>query len=551
MRRKTTTALSLAALLIAGTATACRTTADPDPGTAKGTEGTATGSATGSGSEVDSVTLPASLTAQKLRWKPCPAPSVLQGADRRPGKLPDGTAWQCTTMKVPLDYAKPDGETIDLALIRAEAKPKTESKGRIGSLVFNFGGPGSSGVASLPQFAADEYMKLHERYDLVSFDPRGIGNSGGVRCLDDKALERWLAADSTPDDATELGQLRTRSKAFIQACEKNSSRILPHVDTVSAARDMDLMRQLLGDRRLNYFGISYGTELGGVYAHLFPENVGRTVLDAVVDPTQDDAAVALSQAKGFQLALENFMKDCAKEPDCPTGSGPAARKNTDAGIRKITALLKRLDSKPLKAGEDGGELTQAEALTGMAAALYGKETWVMLKSGLRDAMKKNGDGRWLQFLADFYNGRDKNGRYNNLQSAYTAVICADSSDRYTEQDVLDRLPQFRDASPVFGESMAWTLLTCSGWKVREGSSRTVEVSAKGAEPIVVIGTTGDPATPYEGARRMAEQLGEGVGVEVAYKGEGHGAYPGSDCVTDAVDGYLLDGKVPADGTVCS
>ncbi|MFI6340831.1 alpha/beta hydrolase [Streptomyces sp. NPDC050535] len=532
MRLQTASALSLTALLLAGTTTACRTDQD----------------AAGSGLAA----LPASLTGQKLSWKACPAPSVLQGTDEKPQPLEDGTVWQCTTMQAPLDYADPEGEKIALALVRARAKPVKKTKGapktRIGSLVFNFGGPGGSGVATLPQYAED-YLKLHERYDLVSFDPRGVGDSQGVRCLDDKALQSWFATDSSPDDATEARQYREGWRKFARGCARNSGKVLPHVDTVSAARDMDLMRQVLGDRRLNYLGISYGTELGAVYAHLFPRRVGRTVFDAVVDPTKNDAAGALGQARGFQLALENFMKECAEVRDCPTGAGAEARKDTTAGTRKIAALLERIDRKPLRT-DDGSGLTQAEAATGIMAALYGKATWGFLKAGLHDALVK-GDGEWLQLLADGYYSRDDNGHYSNLHAANTAVICADSSDRYTERDIRGRLPRFRKASPLFGESMAWSLLNCADWKVGPGSSPTVEAGAKGAAPIVVVGTTGDPATPYEGAHRMAEELGEDVGVEVTYRGDGHGAYPGSACVTAAVNGYLLNGKVPADGTVCS
>ncbi|MFE6484904.1 alpha/beta hydrolase [Streptomyces sp. NPDC057757] len=532
MRLQTASALSLTALLLAGTTTACRT----DPIDAGGAP----------------AVLPASLTGQKLSWKACPAPSVMQGTDEQPQPFEDGTAWQCATMRAPLDYADPEGEKISLALIRARAEPAATKKGapprRLGSLVFNFGGPGGSGVATLPQYAQD-YPHLHERYDLVSFDPRGVGDSEGVRCLDDKALQSWFATDSSPDDAAEARRYRQGWRDFARACAKNSATVLPHVDTVSAARDMDLMRQVLGDRRLNYLGISYGSELGAVYAHLFPRRVGRTVLDAVVDPTQDDGAGALGQAHGFQLALENFMKECAEARDCPTGSGAEARKDPAEGTRKITALLQRIDRKPLRT-DDGSTLTQAEATTGIMAALYSKGTWGFLKVGLADAMTK-GDGEWLQLMSDGYYSRDDHGRYSNLHAANTAVLCADSSDRYSERDIRARLPRFREASPVFGESMAWALLNCADWKVRPGSSPTVEAGAKGAAPIVVIGTTGDPATPYEGARRMAGQLGEGVGINVTYRGDGHGAYPGSACVTAAVNGYLLNGKVPADGTVCS
>lgn len=223
------------------------------------------------------------LASQKLTWTPCPAPSTAQGGGKAPSPLPGGTRWECASMRVPLDYAKPKGETIQLALIRARAKNQDQ---RIGSLIFNFGGPGASGVATLPAFGT-AYDKLRARYDLVSFDPRGVGRSDGVECETDKQLDARYEADGTPDTSAEVDTFVKDTKTYAQACEKNSGKQLPHVGTTDAARDMDLMRQVLGDKKLHYFGISYGTELGGVYAHLFPKNVGRAVLDAVVDPTQD------------------------------------------------------------------------------------------------------------------------------------------------------------------------------------------------------------------------------------------------------------------------
>ncbi|KIZ17537.1 alpha/beta hydrolase [Streptomyces natalensis] len=479
--------------------------------------------------------LPTSLTGQKLSWKQCAAPTSAQGG----GKAPGGE-WECATLKAPLDYVKPGGETIGLALIRAKAKDQGH---RIGSLVFNFGGPGGSGITTLPGLAKD-YDTLHSRYDLVSFDPRGVGASAGVKCLGDKETDAASAVDGSPDDDAELKAATTANKKYVEACQRNSGKTLPHVDTVSAARDMDLMREVLGDKKLNYFGISYGTQLGGVYAHLFPHNVGRSVLDAVVDPAKDPLQSALGQAKGFQLALNNYMKDCAtKGSGCPTGKGGAE------GNQKLAALLKKLDKHPLPT-KGGRKLTQDQALTGIGAALYNKENWDTLTIGLGEAMKL-GQGNVLLALADSYSGRDEQGRYSNSNAANRAISCVDTKRRYTADDVKAKLPEFRKASPVFGESMAWGLTGCTDWPVTGKSDKT-EVSAKGSAPIVVIGNTGDPATPYEGARKMARELGDGVGIELTLNGEGHGGYnTGNPCLKKAVDGYLLDGKVPAAGTTCS
>ncbi|SPE57985.1 Carboxylesterase A precursor [Streptomyces netropsis] len=466
-----------------------------------------------------------------LRWQKCSAPTAIQGGD---GKAP-GRAWECAKLPVPLDYAKPDGEKIDLALIRIKAK---DTSRRIGSLVFNFGGPGGSGVATLPGFA-DSYDKLRGRYDLVSFDPRGVGESAGVRCQSDAELDAAAQLDFTPDDDAELRTALASNKAYVDACRRNSAKVLPHVTTTNTARDLDRLRAALGDAKLHYFGISYGTELGGVYAHLFPKKVGRAVLDAVVDPTQDPVGGGLGQTKGFQLALGNYLKDCASQgaPGCPTQD-------------QITDLLKKLDAKPLPTSQGGRRLTQDEAVNGIAAALYSKETWKYLTAGLQEAMGK-GTGDTLLLLFDSLAGRNPDGRYSNLQAANRAISCADAEQRYTVDDVKANLAEFRKASPVFGESAAWSLLGCSDWPVK-GQWKSPDVRAEGAAPIVVIGNTGDPATPYEGARKMARQLGEGVGIEVTYRGEGHGAYnSGNACMTRAVDGYLLDGKVPAAGLSCS
>ncbi|MER5752448.1 alpha/beta hydrolase [Streptomyces sp. NPDC002088] len=480
------------------------------------------------------------LTAQKLSWEDCPAPSQAEGGGDAPSPLPDGDEWQCATMKAPLDWNDPKGDTIKIALIRAKASG-AESK-RIGSLVFNFGGPGGSGVTALPAFGED-YTALRTRYDLVSFDPRGVGRSAGVKCENDQQLDQYFQQDATPDDAAERTEFLDNTKQFNAACEKNSKKMLPHVRTTDAARDMDLMRQVLGDDKLHYFGISYGTELGGVYAHLFPKNVGRAVFDAVVDPTQTAEQGSLGQAKGFQLALDNFAEDCtSKVEDCPIGDTAQDVKD------RIAALLKSLDKKPIP-GILPRELTQTAATNGIAQALYSKDFWEYLTEGLEEAYA--GDGKVLMLLSDSMNGRSANGEYSNLAAANVSINCADDKPRYTVDYVEGKLPEFRAASALFGDFLAWGMVNCTDWPVA-GAADHPDVRAPGAAPILVVGNTGDPATPYAGARRMVDALGKGVGVELTYKGQGHGAYDSKNkCVQSAVNGYLLDGKVPAAGTVCS
>ncbi|MGW0459641.1 alpha/beta hydrolase [Streptomyces tendae] len=485
------------------------------------------------------------LRNQSLAWKDCPAPAPVQGGGEAPGALPDGTRWQCATLRTPLDWKNPSGESMDLALIRARAAGDPDE--RIGSLLFNFGGPGGSGVATLPGLAAD-YEKLRTRYDLVSFDPRGVGNSAGVRCLD-AGLPGEDEIDNTPDDGgDETNALVRFNRETAAACEKNSGDVLPYVGTTQAAQDMDLMRQVLGDEKLHYFGISYGTELGGVYAHLFPEHVGRAVLDGVVDPTHDLMEEALAQAGGFQLAFEHFAAWCARQ-GCTLGE------DAEDIVDLVVGLEAALDDTPLTTPDDG-ELDGDGLVDAISGALYRQDYWPALRVGLEAAADDNGEV--LHDLAEALGQHGRGGdtddgtatEESNEDDAFRAITCDDSSNRYTVADVESRLPDFLEASPLFGPGLAWSALSCDGWPV-PGAARHPEVGAPGAAPVLLVGNTGDPATPYEGAARMAQRLGEKVGVELTYEGEGHGAYDsGNACVQDTVDAYLLNGTLPKPGTVC-
>ncbi|MEU8809691.1 alpha/beta hydrolase [Streptomyces violaceoruber] len=466
--------------------------------------------------------VPEALASQTLDWARC------EGSDDAPA--PDGD-WRCATLKAPLDWSDPDGETIDLALIRSRAS----GDDRIGSLLFNFGGPGASGVSTMPSYA-DTVSSLHERYDLVSWDPRGVAASEGVRCRTDEAIEAAESVDSTPDSPAEEQAYLKDAADFGRGCEKAAGKLMEHVSTTDTARDMDLMRHVLGDERMHYFGISYGTELGGVYAHLFPEHVGRVILDAVVDPGADTMGHAENQARGFQRALDDYLESTGQEPE--------------QGSRKIAGLLERLDAEPLPTSSPGRELTQTLAFTGIVLPLYSESGWPALTSALKAA--EEGDGSELLALADGYNERDPSGRYGTTTHSQRVISCLDDKQRPTVEETKKLLPRFEKVSPVFGAFLGWdTAGWCHDWPVA-GQHETAEVSAPDADPVLVVGNTGDPATPYEGARRMADELGKDVGVVLTWQGEGHGAYGnGSDCVDSAVDAYLLKGTVPKDGKVCS
>ncbi|MET8220647.1 alpha/beta hydrolase [Streptomyces hirsutus] len=442
-----------------------------------------------------------------------------------------GEEWQCGTLRVPLDWSEPDGGTIGLALIRAKAT----GDDRLGSLLFNFGGPGGSGVSMMPSYATTA-SKLRERYDLVSWDPRGVAASEGIRCRDDEEIQAAESVDSTPDTPAEEQAYLADAADFGKGCQESAGKLLAHVSTTDTARDMDRIRQALGDDRLTYFGISYGTELGGVYAHLFPKRVGRLTLDAVVDPSADTVGHAENQTRGFQRALDNYLKSTGRDPG--------------QGSREIAELLDRIDAEPLPTSSKGRELTQSLALTGIVLPLYSKDGWPVLTSALEAA--EEGDGSELLALADGYNERDASGKYGTTTHSQRAISCLDDKQRMTAAQTEELLPEFERISPVFGPFLGWdTAGWCHDWPV-PGQHDTPEVSAPGAAPVLVIGNTGDPATPYEGARRMADELGEGVGIVLTWEGEGHGAYgSGSDCVDSTVNAYLLDGTVPKDGKVCS
>ncbi|MFK3731051.1 alpha/beta hydrolase [Streptomyces sp. NPDC088090] len=507
--RRCLTVLAVGGLLVTGCADTGTGTASPGSPSSPSSPGSPSSPASASASGRS----PA-LASQRLDWKRC------EGA---------GDEWRCATVKVPRDHAKPDGATLPVALIRKEA---TDRKRRIGSLLFNFGGPGASGVDTLPQLSG-EYASLGRRYDLVGFDPRGVGRSSGVVCRDDAEQAAAEARiDTTPDTPAEEAAYLEDAADFGAGCARRSGAVIPYTTTSATARDMDLVRQVLGDEKLHYFGISYGTQLGGAYAHLFPGRVGRLVLDAVVDPTADTAGHARHQTVGFQRALDNYLRSTGQEPG--------------AGSARIARLLARLDAAPLAVGDR--RLTEGLATTGIAVTLYAESGWPLLTQAL--AAAEGGDGGPLLRLADAYNDRDERGRYATRSHSQRAISCADSNERPTAAEAKALLPEFRRLSPVFGAFLAWdTAGWCAGWPV-EGEARTPAASAPGAAPVLVVGTTGDPATPYEGAERMARELGEGVGILVTNKGEGHGAYGTSACVTRTVDAYLLDGKVPAYGTTC-
>ncbi|MEU6408385.1 alpha/beta hydrolase [Microbispora sp. NPDC046933] len=439
------------------------------------------------------------------------------------------SGFECATLQVPLDYAKPEGKKIGIALVRLRA---TDQSRRLGSLVFNFGGPGGSGITTLIN-AAHAFSTLNSRYDLVSFDPRGVERSSGVRCLNTPQMDQYMSREPSEDVATETKLV----KGFAQACERNAGWILPYVGTVNAARDMESLRAALGDPRLNFFGFSYGTHLGAVYATQYPKKVGRMVLDSAVDPSISMLDMAKTQALGFQKAYEDYLADCAKtRTSCPLGADAAAANAT---------VLKLLDTLARTPGKVGSRtVTDDVARVGITQALYSKLTWPLLTEALDEGRKGKLDG--LLALADQYGGRQPNGTYSTLQFSLPAVLCVDSTDRPSVAQAEELARRLRKRSPIFAPT-AISAGSCSVWPVR-GDDAARHVDATGSGPILVVGVTNDPATPYQWAPRLADQLR--TGVLLTLNGEGHGAYGQNQCIDDKVDAYLLEGTVPAKGTRC-
>ncbi|WP_328789268.1 MULTISPECIES: alpha/beta hydrolase [unclassified Streptomyces] len=479
--------------------------------------------------------------AQRVRWGACPEKPV-------PAEM------RCAVVEVPLDYAAPGKGTVKLALGRL---PATDPDRRIGSLLINFGGPGAPGLAGL---AADPkaFADLGERYDLIGFDPRGVGHSDPVSC----GGARDTAGDPGADTATALAALRDE----VKRCERNSGPVLAHMGTVDVARDMDVMRRVLGDEKLNFLGFSYGSRLGAVYAALFPRDTGRMVLDGVDTLTEPLMEQALVSARGQQRALDNFLTWCAHQSGCVYGT------NTRTAREKVAALVERADTEPL-VGDDGTEVGGLVIVLAIGQALYSPSTWPALAKALAQAEREHDPAGMLALLglsADPTDPTDPTDPpeptepaqaggsdpvpADNLAAALAAVTCADDPDRSIEKsspaalekEINDRAEEFLEVSKVFGVPQLLSVLTCYGRPV--GTDFIRKIDHPGAPPMLLVGTRGDPATPYEWTEETAERLGSAVIVD--HKGEGHTGYSSSRCVQEYADDFLLYGRLPSGTRSC-
>ena len=456
--------------------------------------------------------------AQQLEWSECS----------------DG--FECSSFSAPIDYANPADGAMQISVIR-----KLATGTALGSLVLNPGGPGGSGIeyTTYAEYVVSD--TLRENFDIVGFDPRGVGFSTPVECLDDEQTEEYIALDGSPDDQTEIDQAQAMSELFAQSCAINSPDTYKFLDTISAARDVDILRALLGDEKLNWLGKSYGTFLGATYADLFPDRVGRMLLDGAIDPTLTNEKLSYGQALGFELALTRFVDDCVTKSDCPLSASGAA------GVSEVGDLLIELDANPITL-DDGRLFTQAMGTLGVVGSLYDKQYgWPELRTNLGLAF--DGDFSGLASSVDFYTGRQSDGSYkDNSNDAIAAVNCLDRPDRATTEETAALASEWKKVAPNFGEYLAWSNISCSYWQA-EATGVPKEITAPGTPTILVVVTVNDPATPYAWSQALAAQLSNAVLLTL--DGDGHTAYyQGSKCIDEIVDNFYLTGEAE-DGITCT
>jgi pimeloyl-ACP methyl ester carboxylesterase len=436
---------------------------------------------------------------------------------------------------VPISYDEPQGATLPLFLVRVVMAGQTD---RIGSLMVNPGGPGASGADAAIGLALTLPTEVLSRFDIVGFDPRGVGLSTPVECLSDDMKERLVAAEPRPTTDQQLDDAFTRAREVANACAGKYGDALGTFNTVDTARDMERLRQALGDEQLSYLGYSYGTTLGSTYAELFPDKVRALVLDAAIDPDTDPKTDAEESAKGLEAGFDAFAANCVGLiAGCPVGQNPR---------QFVQDLLAQAAQTPIPSSEQGEtrQATPGVIVTAVTSALYDTDSWPQLAQAL--AAGQRGDATGLFSLADSYAGRLEDGTYSNLLDANLAVNCADTQATYKESEIRTLAADWNAKYPIFGAGSAVRLYDCSVWK----ADRTPlpKRDAPGSKAILVVGNSGDPVTPLPGAQDLADELDNGV--LLVWQGQGHTAYPKTDCVTAAVDTYLINLAPPTDGLTC-
>lgn len=466
-----------------------------------------------------------------IDWKACPSTDLI--ASGNPELL-------CATITVPRDYLTPDGPTIDLAVALL---PAADQAHKVGPLLLNFGGPGASGINILAESGRGVVpAEIGNRFDLVTWDPRGVNRSAPVKCLSDSEMDEWAATPGIPNrpTATDWTAALSQAQWFADKCKAGTGEMLAYIGTTASARDMESIRAGLGVETLDYLGFSYGTALGAVYATLFPTSTGRLVLDGAVDMAPTDASQYGEQGVSLQGALGRLFAWCDADTACPFGKGHSRA--------AFDALMKRLDKQPIVL-EDGRSLNATLAWTGVVMTLYNRDYWDYAVQGLAGASE--GDGYLLSLLADAYNDRAEDGSYkSNLMQAFPAISCIDSPTTPSIARYKSIYETFVSKAPDFAAGQASGGLLCGVWPYTNADPLPAVVNGAGAAPILVVGTTGDPATPYAWAERMADLLDSGH--LLTYVGEGHTGVGGkSACIDDAAITFLVSGTLPPEGTRCN
>jgi pimeloyl-ACP methyl ester carboxylesterase len=448
-----------------------------------------------------------------------------------------GSGFECATASAPVSWDDPEAGSIELALSRVVARGE-----KVGSLLVNPGGPGGSGVDFLQSAIGTLGEPLKQSFDIVGFDPRGVGASTPVTCFDDARKDESLSKDFDLETDEGIEAARAEARAWAEACAENTGELLGNVDTQSAARDMDMLRAVLGDEQLNFLGYSYGTQLGATYAGMFPDRAGRLVLDGGIDLTLSAEETSKGQAVGFENALRAYVQDClADAGNCPLEG------SVEQGMQQVRRVLDNAFERPYPTSSDR-KVTQTLAFYGVAVTLYDEASWPVLTQALDEVIAK-GTGDVLLYLADFYNDRNADGTFaTNSAEAFRAVGCLD--DRVTDDvdEMRAQVAEIEEIAPTVGKFFGYGGIACADWPHPE-VEQEFDVNAEGAAPILVVGTTNDPATPYVWSEGLAKTLDSGV--LLTYEGEGHTAYGRSnDCIAGAVEDYLIDGTVPDDGTTC-
>jgi pimeloyl-ACP methyl ester carboxylesterase len=456
------------------------------------------------------------------------------------------THLQCGSVSVPLDWMHISDQSVHVALIRHRATGK-----RLGALVVDPGGPGESGI-QLVDAGVDNAVdrSVAEHYDVIGIDPRGVGLSTPIRCLTQSQEDAYLYAPTvgTVGSHAWIADQKKRARTFAEACRQNTGPLIAHVDTINAAHDLDVVRAALGEKKLNYLGYSYGTYLGAVYAGLYPKTVGRMVFDGPDNPWEATGGSGIddSQTVGFENELKVFLRSCLADSSEAVGSGSCAFSGSvSSAVHRLETLLASADRHPI-AGADGRVADGATLVTGIDDALYGTSEWPDLNKALAQAL--SGEATRMLALADEYNDRDDDGSYDNSAAAFTAISCLEDGHAVDLDYDARELAKLKKDAPVLGPYSGYGDLLCSGW-TSGPSVFPNPISGAGSGPILMVATTGDPATPYANAKDLAKQLV--TSHLVTYHGDGHTAYDlGHACVDRVVDAYLLDGTVPRTDPEC-